>query len=276
MVALDPFMLDYLGWMMPLHVLLGVLALLALLLAATTREPLAGRRMPLPAGPRFHAWCGIAAGALLAAHVLMSSSRLTEPWRMALVAGALALPPLALPPALLVRRPTARLGRRADARPRARAGPCCWGSLGSSPCWWASQHWWRACAAERWANPDLTAMVMALTAAGLAWGSAVRLGAIAHWPLLATRFDHKFHKGVNRVTCHHNFVERGLGPKPCYACHKAWGTTELRRIDTVFHTFCTRLPPPVGCRRRESRPGQVLRGLPMLTTHVDRLAVRRS
>ena len=107
MVALDPFMLDYLGWMMPLHVLLGVLALLALLLAAATREPWARRRLPLPAGPRFHAWSGIAAGALLAAHVLMSSSRLTEPWRMALVAGALALPPLAGAAALLVRRPTA-------------------------------------------------------------------------------------------------------------------------------------------------------------------------
>ena len=107
MVALDPFLLDYLGWMMPLHVLLGVLALLALLLAAATREPWARRRLPLPTGPRFHAWSGIAAGALLAAHVLMSSSRLTEPWRMALVAGALALPPLAGATALLVRRPTA-------------------------------------------------------------------------------------------------------------------------------------------------------------------------
>ena len=49
MVALDPFMLDYLGWMMPLHVLLGVLALLALLLAAATREPWAA---PPPAAAR--------------------------------------------------------------------------------------------------------------------------------------------------------------------------------------------------------------------------------
>ena len=36
------------------------------------------------------------------------------------------------------------------------------------------------------------------------------------------------------MTCHHNFVDRGLGPGGCYACHKAWGTTELRRIDAVF------------------------------------------
>ena len=96
-----------------------MLALLALLLAAASREPWARRRLPLPAGPRFHAWSGIAAGALLAAHVLMSSSRLTEPWRMALVAGALALPPLAGATALLVRRPTASASEPISA---ARAG----------------------------------------------------------------------------------------------------------------------------------------------------------
>ena len=55
---------------------------------------------------------------------------------------------------------------------------------------------------------------------------------------------------MNCVTCHHNFVQRGLGPKPCYACHKAWGTTELRRIDTVFHTFCT------DCHRRWGVAGE--------------------
>ena len=67
---------------MPLHVLLGVLALLALLLAAATREP--GRAAAAARGARFHAWSGIAAGAFLAAHVLMSSSHLPSrgawPW----------------------------------------------------------------------------------------------------------------------------------------------------------------------------------------------------
>ena len=62
---------------------------------------------------------------------------------------------------------------------------------------------------------------------------------LASAPLLPTRFDHKFHRGVNCVTCHHNFLGPRLGPQPCLACHKAWGTTEWRRIDTVFHTFCT-------------------------------------
>ena len=104
MVALDPFLLDYLGWMMPLHVLLGVAALLALLVAAATREPWIRRRLPLPAGARFHAWSGIAGGALLAAHVLMSSSRLTASWRTAVLAAALALPPLAAAAGVLGRR----------------------------------------------------------------------------------------------------------------------------------------------------------------------------
>jgi predicted CXXCH cytochrome family protein len=69
--------------------------------------------------------------------------------------------------------------------------------------------------------------------------SQVRLGRLASGPLLPTRFDHKFHRGINCVTCHHNFTGPRLGPQPCLACHKAWGTTEWRRIDTVFHAFCT-------------------------------------
>ena len=100
-------------------------------------------------------------------------------------------------------------------------------------------------------KPYLMAMAVALTAAGLAWGSAVRLGAIATRPLLPTRFDHKFHTTLSAAfTCHHNFAERGLGAKGCYACHKAWGTTEPRRIDTVFHAFCT------DCHRRKDGAGE--------------------
>ncbi|MEK0083472.1 cytochrome c3 family protein [Benzoatithermus flavus] len=89
-----------------------------------------------------------------------------------------------------------------------------------------------------------------LVTAGVLWlGSGLRLERIAERPLLPTRFDHKFHTGVNCTTCHHNFRERGLGTKPCLACHKAWGTTEARRIDTVFHAFCT------DCHRREQATG---------------------
>ena len=104
MTALDPFMLDYLGWMMPLHVILGVGAFLALLLAMATREPQLRHRLGLPAGAAFHAWTGILGGLLLVGHVLLSSTRLTTTWRTALLAGALTLPP-AMAALGLLRRP---------------------------------------------------------------------------------------------------------------------------------------------------------------------------
>ena len=66
MVALDPFMLDYLGWMMPLHVLLGVLALWLLLLvgrqpaspgaAAACRCPAARASTPGAGSPPAPCW----------------------------------------------------------------------------------------------------------------------------------------------------------------------------------------------------------------------------
>jgi predicted CXXCH cytochrome family protein len=101
-------------------------------------------------------------------------------------------------------------------------------------------------------HPRLWAGLAAgLLAAGvLWWSSAVRLEWLAERPLLKTRFDHKLHMGVNCATCHHNFRERGLGTRTCLACHKAWGTTEARRIDTVFHVFCT------DCHRRERSAGR--------------------
>ena len=99
----------------------------------------------------------------------------------------------------------------------------------------------------RWLLAAGTALLLG---AALWAGSTARLEAIATRPLLPTRFDHKFHRSVACVDCHHNFAERGLGPKGCYACHKAWGTTELRRIDTVFHTFCT------DCHRRRQAAGE--------------------
>jgi predicted CXXCH cytochrome family protein len=88
--------------------------------------------------------------------------------------------------------------------------------------------------------------VAGLVLVGAWWlGSSWRLERIAARPLLPTRFGHEFHDGVNCTTCHHNFGRRGLGTKTCLACHKAWGTTESRRIDIVFHAFCT------DCHRRE-------------------------
>ncbi len=80
--------------------------------------------------------------------------------------------------------------------------------------------------------------------------SEIRLGWIARQPLLPTRFDHKFHKTVACTTCHHNFGKRSLGPQRCLDCHKAWGTTEARRIDTVFHAFCT------GCHAERRSAGE--------------------
>ena len=88
-------------------------------------------------------------------------------------------------------------------------------------------------------------LALALLAAGsvaalTVGASRLRVERIALRQLLPTRFDHKFHKAVACTTCHHTFTDRRrFGPKPCLACHKAWGTTEARRIDTVFHAFCT-------------------------------------
>ena len=93
MVAADPFLLDYLGWMMPLHVLVGILAILLLAVAVSGREPVWRRRPRWLGSTRLHAWVGILGVALVALHVLMSSTRLTESWRIVLVALALAVPP---------------------------------------------------------------------------------------------------------------------------------------------------------------------------------------
>lgn len=87
-LAADPFVLDYLGWMMPLHVLAGVLAAAAMLLAALTREPLVRLPARLRGGRRLHAWAGVAAGVLVAAHAVSSSTKLTASWRAALLASA--------------------------------------------------------------------------------------------------------------------------------------------------------------------------------------------
>jgi hypothetical protein len=75
MVAADRFVLDYLGWMMPIHVAAGLVGAAALLLAVATREPALRRALPRAASPGLHAWAGIAAGGFAAVHVLMASSK---------------------------------------------------------------------------------------------------------------------------------------------------------------------------------------------------------
>ena len=87
MVAGDPFVLDYLGWLMPLHVLAGLLGAVALLLATATREPALRLALRLGGRPRVHAWSGYVAGALVAGHAIASSSKFTASWQPLLVAG---------------------------------------------------------------------------------------------------------------------------------------------------------------------------------------------
>jgi hypothetical protein len=87
MVAGDPFVLDYLGWLMPLHVLAGLLGAVALLLATVTREPVLRLARRLGGGQRRHAASGFVGAALVAGHVIGSSSKFTAPWQPLLVAG---------------------------------------------------------------------------------------------------------------------------------------------------------------------------------------------
>ncbi|MGD9507229.1 MAG: hypothetical protein AB7I59_22570 [Geminicoccaceae bacterium] len=94
MVAADPFMLDYLGWMMPPHVMVGAVATVLLALVALGREPAFPRRPSWLGGAGFHAWAGILGALLVAVHVVWSSTRLTADWRALAIVGALAVPPL--------------------------------------------------------------------------------------------------------------------------------------------------------------------------------------
>lgn len=100
-----------------------------------------------------------------------------------------------------------------------------------------------------WRRIAIAATFVLLAATALAVGSNQRLAWLAERRGPPTRFDHVPHKVVNCTTCHHNFRDRKLGSQGCIACHKAWGTTEARRIDTVFHTFCT------DCHRRRQATG---------------------
>ncbi|MFZ1427633.1 MAG: hypothetical protein WAS21_12765 [Geminicoccaceae bacterium] len=81
MVAGDPFVLDYLGWQMPLHVLAGVLAAVALLVTIVGREPCLRRAAIATRPPSLHSWAGIAVGVLATVHVLTSLAKVSTPWR---------------------------------------------------------------------------------------------------------------------------------------------------------------------------------------------------
>jgi hypothetical protein len=90
MLAADRFLLDYLGWMMPRHVMAGLGAAMALLVATAVREPFF--RLPQRyRGRRYlHGWAGLAAGALAGVHALTSSAKLAGFWRWALLAAVFA------------------------------------------------------------------------------------------------------------------------------------------------------------------------------------------
>ena len=96
----------------------------------------------------------------------------------------------------------------------------------------------------RWGKWAALLILAAVLAVGLPWFSGLRLEWLADRPSLPTGFDHAPHRRIGCVACHHNFLNRALGPKTCVGCHKDWGTTEARRVDQVFHAFCT------DCHRR--------------------------
>lgn len=81
MVAGDPFLLDYLGWQMPLHVLAGALAAVALLVTVVGREPYLRRAAIATRPPSLHSWAGIAVGVLATVHVLTSMAKVSPLWR---------------------------------------------------------------------------------------------------------------------------------------------------------------------------------------------------
>ncbi|MBS0366770.1 MAG: cytochrome c3 family protein [Proteobacteria bacterium] len=52
---------------------------------------------------------------------------------------------------------------------------------------------------------------------------------------IAVTFPHDKHRGVNCVTCHHNFTDK-TGNESCYACHRHPELTS--GIEATFHRFC--------------------------------------
>ena len=111
MLAVDPFLPDYLGWLMPRHVLAGVGAATALLIATAVREPFFRLSARYRGGRHLHGWAAVAAGALTGVHALTSTAKLPALWRWALLAAVFAM---VLAPVLesLTRRTLARPRRR--------------------------------------------------------------------------------------------------------------------------------------------------------------------
>ena len=95
MLAADPFVLDYLGWQAPWHVLFGMAGGAALIAALATREPLLPARWRR-GDRKMHAWIGITAMAGILGHLCVDTAKPSTIWRDALLAAALAVP--VLPP----------------------------------------------------------------------------------------------------------------------------------------------------------------------------------
>jgi hypothetical protein len=55
-------------------------------------------------------------------------------------------------------------------------------------------------------------------------------------PMLPLSFAHADHRGVNCITCHHNFTD-GTGQGLCIDCHKMDPKIRLQ-IQPMFHTLC--------------------------------------
>jgi predicted CXXCH cytochrome family protein len=91
----------------------------------------------------------------------------------------------------------------------------------------------------------LAGMIAALAAGPLV---QARLADLRSSPVDHARFLHDDHTGFVCTTCHHNFTDR-TGTENCITCHKQLSTSEARRVDRLFHAFCT------GCHRRESLAG---------------------
>jgi hypothetical protein len=92
----------------------------------------------------------------------------------------------------------------------------------------------------------LLGLVTALAVGPLA---QARLTTLRSSPIDHARFSHNDHTGFVCTSCHHNFTDR-TGMENCISCHKALSTSEMMRVDRLFHAFCA------DCHRRESVAGR--------------------
>jgi hypothetical protein len=92
----------------------------------------------------------------------------------------------------------------------------------------------------------LSGIIAALALGPLA---QARLMSLRSSPVDHARFLHDDHTGFVCTTCHHNFTDR-TGTENCITCHKTLSTSEMMRVDRLFHAFCT------DCHRQESLAGR--------------------